>query len=868
MRQVSHDRIKHMAKSVTRLYDSFHPDHYDLYLDIDDHKLTFSGKVVITGQKVGRPSHRISLHQKDLTILNANITYVGKHGDKDLTVDRINRQKTADEVRIHTAEQLLPGVYTVSVEFSGKITDPMHGIYPSNFKHNGKDKHIISTQFESNHAREAFPCIDEPEAKAMFDLTLQTSADVAVVSNMPQKSQKPAAKKRAITAFKTTPKMSPYLLAFAFGEMHSYEATTKDGVVVRSWCSVAQPRELLHYSVREGVKILEFFTDYFDIPFPLSKCDQIALPDFDAGAMENWGMITYREATLLADPSNRSISNEQFITLVIAHEMSHQWFGNLVTMEWWDDLWLNESFAAIMEHLAPDHIHPDWHQWELYSSSDIITTTSRDIYKDIQPVCVEVTDPNLIETIFDPTIVYAKGARLIKMLREYIGDVAFSKGLTAYFTKHAYSNTQRADLWETLSKASGKDIDALMTPWLKQPGLPVLHIDQNKQELTIKQERFMLDDSGSHQLWPVPLLAKQPLSQDVITKSETKLTTSSKDFVVLNQYGSGHFITHYKDADHRAAIVAAVQSRSLPTEARINILNDSLLLARHGDDSLTSTLDIIVDCATEPRDSVWGLIGQTIGYARVLTDGDDEAETMLKALRKKLAHKQYATLGWEDSPKDDPNTKQLRHTMIALMVASEDENAVQAALAHYSKAKSLEKLPAELRNTILAAAVKYGEATVVDELIQAYQDASAELQQDITSGLSATKDPAVAKKVLRQALGKDGFVRPQDVMRWFVLFLRNPYSRAVAWQFLVDEWSWFQDTLGQSKSFDFLPTYCASAITTKAWADKYKQFFEPKRKLKTLEHNIILGYADIDARVAWRTRDEAAIKRWLQTNTA
>ncbi len=856
-----------MAKSVTRLYDSFHPNHYDLSLDIDDSALTFTGTVVITGNKVGRPSHRISFHQKDLKILNASITHVGKRGESTITVDRINRQKSADEVRLHTTEPLLPGVYVVTIKFSGKITAPMQGIYPSNFKHNGKDKLIITTQFESNHAREAFPCIDEPEAKAMFDLTLQTVANVAVVSNMPQTSQKPAGKDRQITQFKTTPKMSPYLLAFAFGEMHSYEATTKDGVIVRSWCSVAQPAELLHYSVDEGVKILEFFTDYFGVPFPLSKCDQIALPDFDAGAMENWGMITYREATLLADPNNRSISNEQFVTLVIAHEMSHQWFGNLVTMKWWDDLWLNESFAAIMEHLAPDHIHPDWHQWELYSSTDIITTTSRDIYKGIQPVSVEVTDPNLIETIFDPTIVYAKGARLIKMLREYIGDEAFTKGLTAYFNKHAYGNTQRADLWETLSNASGKDIDALMTPWLKQPGLPVLHVDQNKQELTIAQERFMLDASGSHQLWPIPLLANQPLSQDLISKPNTTLTTSSKDFVVLNQYGSGHFITHYMNPDHRAAIVSAVQSRSLPTEARINILNDSLLLARHGDDSLTSTLDIIVDCATEPRDSVWGLISQAIGYARVLTDGDTESETMLKALRKKLAHKQYATLGWEDRPKDDPNTKQLRHTMIALMVASEDKEAIKTALSLYKNAASLETLPAELRNTILAAAVKYGEASVVAELIRAYPDASAELQQDITSGLSATKDPAIAQKILRQALGKDGFVRPQDIMRWFVLFLRNPYSREVAWQFLVDEWSWFQATLGQSKSFDFLPTYCASAITTKAWADTYRKFFEPKRKIKTLEHNIVLGYADIDARVAWRTRDEATIKRWLQANT-
>ncbi len=463
-----------MTKKAKRLFEQFQPKHYELAIDPDVQTLSFQGTVTITGRKIGRPSQRLTFHQKDLQFTSVSIVFHGKKGDDEVKLDRVNTHKTYDEVRLHAASLLYPGAYTVRMEFKGRITKPMRGIYPTYSKTKGKDRIILATQFESHHAREAFPCIDEPEAKATFDLTITAPKTHTVLSNTPVKEQSTEGKVKR-TSFETTPKMSTYLLAFGIGELHVFEAKTKSGVSVRSWASVTKPKEQLEYSAKEAADILDFFADYFGIPYPLKKLDQLALPDFDSAAMENWGLVTYREMVLLVDPLNRSISSEQLITLVIAHELSHQWFGNLVTMKWWDDLWLNESFAGLMEHVAPAALHPDWHQWELHAMSDIALITSRDVYKDIQPVGLEVTDPDLITTIFDPAIVYAKGARLLKMLLEYIGEEAFTKGLGQYFRRHAFGNTTRADLWQALSESSGKDIEAFMTPWLTRPGMPVVH---------------------------------------------------------------------------------------------------------------------------------------------------------------------------------------------------------------------------------------------------------------------------------------------------------------------------------------------------------------------------------------------------------
>jgi aminopeptidase N len=454
---------------------------------------------------------------------------------------------------------------------------------------------------------------------------------------------------------------------------------------------------------------------------------------------------------------------------------------------------------------------------------------------------------------------------LLKMLREFIGEEAFKKGLRSYFEKHAYQNATREDLWQALSEASGQDISKLMTPWLVQSGLPVLHVKKDKRSLNITQERFMLDAKADSSHWPVPLLADPPLTPAVLTAKQQTIAVKASDYPLINQFGSGHYLVHYEPSDYYQHFIQGLQKRLIATEARINLFNDAYLLARHGDASLVDALTIMEHCTSEDRDAVWSGMLRLVGAASQLTEGDQLAEDLLKKVRVSLAKDWYNKLGWDDTAKDDPNTKQLRHTMVALMIGGEDSEVIKEALKRYKQAKDLSSIQAELRGIILIAAVKHGNTAVVNHLMKQYSKVGPDVQLDITSALSATKDSAVAESILKQALGPKGFVRDQDTMRWLVMFLRNHHTRQVAWDYLLKNWDWFEETFQNSKSFDYLPTYAASMVTTDEWAKKYHALFDSKRHIKILERNIKLGIADINARVAWRKRDENKIKAWLGT---
>ncbi len=853
-----------MPKKVARLQTLFQPENYQLELALDRDAMAFSGTVVVRGKKTGRPSQRLTFHQKELKITSAKVVKHDKKGDKELPVKRINNQNGLDEVRLHTDEMVYPGEYTVTMEFEGKITQPMHGIYPCLYKHDSKDKKILATQFESHHAREAFPCIDEPEAKAVFNLTLVTAAGETALSNTPIITQKTADKKQT-TVFEATPKMSCYLLAFATGEMHGVSGKTKGGVEVSSWATVAQPKEYLAYANSEAIKILEFFIDYFQTPFPLKKLDQVALPDFESLAMENWGLITYREVGLLADPKNRSLSGEQLISLVIAHELSHQWFGNLVTMKWWDDLWLNESFASIMENIAPDNLHPDWHQWEDFATSRVLSASQRDIYRDVQSVSVEVNHPDEIMTLFDPAIVYAKGARLLTMLRDYIGEDAFRNGLKSYFKKYAYGNTSRDDLWQELSLSSGQDIGAVMTPWIRQSGQPLLTVTSQGDKLNLTQKRFLLDGEDNDSLWPIPLLANKELEPGLMAAKTMKLSYDSKSLPVFNAEGSGHFIVCYKDTKARDNLKTKVVNRSIDALGRINIMNDMLLLARAGEYEMTDILDLIKQCSSEPRAAVWSMFARGLGQAQTLIDGDETSNKQFRDYKQNLAEYWYSKLGWTDKSSDDPNTKHLRTTALAISVAGENQSAIQHALRTLKEAGSVEKLPAEQRAMIAGVAVRFGPPGVIKQLMDEHQASnSPDIQESIAAALCSTKKPEVAKRIIAWALAKGGAVRPQDMGHWFAYLMRNYHTRELTWEWLTSSWDDLAKLFGGGKYMEYFIWYSAGPLSTPAWEGRFRKFFEPKLSEPSSKRNIQIAFSEIAARVEWRQREEKNLKKYLE----
>lgn len=842
--------------AVERLFTIFAPEHYNLNLELDRPNRHFEGTVEIIGS-TDTDHETIRLHAKGLDIAGATID------GNDVEIELLD-----DVLNLHNHEPIASGPHKISVTFSGRITDAMHGMYPCYYEHDGVKKELLATQFESHHAREVFPCIDEPEAKATFDVTLKTEKDISVLGNMPVQEQT-TGQNHLITRFARTPRMSVYLLAWVTGELQSKTAHTKDGVAVSTWATPAQDADSLDFALDVAVRSIEFFNDYFGIPYPLPKADHVALPDFSSGAMENWGLITYREICMLAD-HNTSVSVKQFAATVIAHETSHQWFGNLVTMKWWDDLWLNESFATLMEYICVDHLFPAWNIWMTFATNETLSAMRRDYLPGVQPVKTEVRHPDEISTLFDPSIVYAKGARLLAMLRDYVGDEAFQSGLTRYFQDHAYSNTTGHDLWKALGSTSHQDVDGFMTPWLEQPGLPVVHVTASNDDATAEftQERFVVGGKiTSDALWPVPLrsnLSEQ--TSPAIFETQSLAVPLSTPDLQINIGGRGHFLSHYNDENLLANRIDAIKTGQQPDPAdRLTLLHDMSLLARAGLATTTELFDLAHAYQLETSEPVWDIVSLVIADMKRFVEQDQEAEVKLKAKVIQLARPTFERLGWQASADESESDTKLRATIIGLLTYADGPLVIEQGLRDFRATENLLSLPGELRGLIFVIVAKHGNADDIERLITAHQQtSSSELQGDIAAGLCATHDPALIKRLIGY-MTDETFVRLQDVDHWFVYLMRNRYAREATWQWMVDNWQWIQDTFAGDKSYDNFVRYGASALSTDEWLNRFREFFWEKRAIPALDRAITLGVSDIQVRVDWLERDQIELLQHIKS---
>lgn len=837
--------------TVERLIDFFAPDHYNLILDLDRPGRTFHGTVTITGQ-TKNDNTPIKLHAKDLTVENVSI-------DEQSATFTTGEN---DELAI-SVDHLAAGNHTVTVTFSGKITNPMHGLYPCYYEHDGAKKELLATQFESHHAREVFPCIDEPAAKATFDLKLVTEQGVTVLSNMPVVEQTED-NDRLVTTFDKTPRMSTYLLAFVVGDLQRKTAKTNSGVEVNVYATVAQPSNSLDFALKSAVELIEFYDDYFGTPYPLPKSDHVALPDFSSGAMENWGLITYREIALLTDPHESSIDQRQHVALVVAHELAHQWFGNLVTMAWWNDLWLNESFANMMEYLSIDALHPDWNIWFRSITHETVIALRRDSMDGVQSVQVDVNHPDEISTLFDPAIVYAKGGRLMRMVQYYIGDEAFRAGLKQYFADHAYGNTVGDDLWNALENASGEKITSIMNRWISQPGYPVVTVSRDDENVSLEQQQFFIGPhKPSNRQWPVPLDASDKNAPRLL--DNPKITFPSSGPMRLNRSDTAHFITNY-DALSRQHLIDQIADGTLDTIGRVQLLDESTLLARGGVMSTDQLIPLIQAYKNESLEPVWNTIALAMAELRKFVESDPEAETKLRQFSAWIARDQYNRLGWESVEGESEEDTKLRSTIIGMMLYGEDPDALKVAQDLYANTP-LEKLNPELRALVISTVARYGDASVVDDLLAAHRKTqSSELKLDICVGVTSTRDNDKIALLLETIKDTDT-IKPQDVFHWFIYLVRGRDSRDQAWQWIRDNWDWVESTFSGDKSYDDFPRYSASGLMTRQHLDEYRAFFEPKKNIPALTRVITLGISEIEGRVELIERDKNAVNAALKALT-
>ena len=832
---------------VPRLLDTFTPNHYNLTLDLTRaEEKEFSGTVIIFGEST---SESISLHSKGLTIQSATID----NQPADVSFGEF------DELRL-SQPNLENGNHTIHINFSGTITDAMHGLYPCYFTHDGVKKQLFATQFESHHAREVFPCVDEPAAKAEYDLTLITRPGITVLGNMPVKFQKENGDSLT-TTFEKTPRMSSYLLAFVIGELHKKSAHTKSGVEVNVWATPAQNENTLDFALDIATRSIDFYDEYFGVKYPLPKSDHVALPDFSSGAMENWGLITYRESCLLADPELTPESSRRFIATVIAHELSHQWFGNLVTMQWWNDLWLNESFANMMEYVAIDALHPEWHMWEDFATNEVTAALRRDSLDGVQSVQADVNHPDEISTLFDPAIVYAKGGRLLVMVRKLIGEEAFRAGLKSYFEKFAYKNTVGNDLWQELESASDQPIVNLMNAWISQPGLPVVSVSNSHDAAILSQERFFI---GGHQpsdaLWPIPLFANQPLNVKILDQKET--TVSIEKPLQLNCGLSAHFVTKYDESTREYLLKNITE---LPTLDKICILQDATILARAGFENSVPLLPLALSLKTETNEKVFGMAAGALTELRKFVDDNDAARDSLKKISGEFARATFEELGWDEKDGESDDDRERRTTALSLMMYSEDKEVLNEAKTRFDNNK-LEDLPTEIRALIISANVRHFETPkIIENLFAAYKNTpSNDLQNDISIGLTSTKNPETAEKILAN-IKDSNIIRPQDASRWFVYLIRTRESRQIAWNWLKENWAWVEEKFGDDKSYDDFIRYAATALLTTDELNDFRQFFEPMENIPALARTIRLGITEISARAELIERDKTDVLSALQT---
>ncbi|CAK1229304.1 M1 family metallopeptidase [Fructobacillus tropaeoli] len=842
--------------AIPRLYETFQPDHYDLFLDISRENKLIVGKTTITGHVT---TTDLALHQHDLVVETLKVNGQAV----DFTMDNDQDQVT------FKADQA--GEIEVEVTYHAPLTDNMNGIYPSYYNVDGQAKQLVSTQFETYFARQAFPSIDEPEAKATFSLAIKfdEKPEESVISNMPEQKVE-----EGVHYFDKTVKMSTYLLGFALGDLQSKKTKTNSGVEIGVFATKAHPADNLDFSLDIAKRSIEFFEDFYQTPYPLPHSWQVALPDFSAGAMENWGVVTYREACLLVDPKNSSTATKQYVATIVAHELAHQWFGDLVTMKWWDELWLNESFANMMEYVATDFLEPDWHIWESFNAVEIQKALQRDAILGVQPVHVEVKHPEEIDALFDPAIVYAKGGHLLVMVRALIGDDALRNGLKEYFAKKKYSNATGDDLWSALGEASGKNIGEIMHSWLEQPGYPVVSVKVEDGRVKVSQKPFSIGGDKSavpnadDRIWQVPLAASAASAPDLLTTESMDLgdyetlKRESNGAFTLNVGNTGHYIVQYDDT-LLAEQVANLEKADAISQAQF--LQNNLLLAQAGQGSFADLLWVLPKLADSTSELVQSLIYQVIGQVKAFaTDGSD-LEKNLKTFVGDLSKQQLARLGFDKRAGESVDDEMVRAEVLSAALFAKNADLVAHDHEVFEQAGGdVTKLPANGRAVVLKNEIQnFNTQEKFNQFLTDYQKtAEAALKSDLEAALVTSQDENQLETLVANYQNAD-VIKPQDLRGWFQGVLGNDKGQALAWDWAKNNWDWLEDRLGGDMSFSSYVTVISRIFKTAENLNEFKAFFTPKLDQPGLAREIVIDQAVIENRMKTIADQTADVDRAL-----
>jgi puromycin-sensitive aminopeptidase len=772
-----------------RLPTTVIPERYEIQLTPNLAAATFAGEERVF-LEVREPVRQIVLNSAELELQTVSSKGPGGVGfSGTATLDNENEQAV-----LNFPETLNPGPWQLQISFSGILNDKLHGFYRSTYKDSqGQEKVLASTQFESTDARRAFPCWDEPAFKSIFQVTLVVDEGLTAISNarMIRETPLPGTGKKQVV-FADTIKMSTYLVAFIVGEFEATGPVMIGNAPLRVW-AVPGKRHLGKFAQEIGGFSLDFFWRYYGIPYPGDKLDLVAIPDFASGAMENLGAITFRETALLVDEKKATRAELERVADVVSHENAHMWFGDLVTMKWWNGLWLNEAFATFMEMLAVDVWKPEWRRWDSFTVSRA-AAMQVDGLKSTRPIEFPVEKPEEAAGMFD-VLTYEKGASVLRMLEQYLGADKFRDGIRLYLRRHEYANAETTDLWDALEESTHQPARALMDSWIFQPGYPLVSVEKTGRSLILSQRlfRYLQDDDVPDRKFHVPVFlrveTKGGVSQQTLLLTEAQTRVDLPDdvnWVVVNAGGHGFYRVRYSQ-ELMAALQRGLQTDLLPVE-RFNLVNDAWATTLAGLTSLTNYLDLLDLLRDETDINVWtALIMSCHHLHRIFDDQQDRA--FQERLRRILLPA-VQRLGWSPKEGETELQSQLRGELIAALSTLGEDKAYQ------TRAQDLyaeyEKDPTVLERNLVPALVSIvahtGNGADYERFYTKFKTAHTPQEETrYLFALGAFRRLELIERTLKLTI--NGEVRTQNAPYLMRSVLLNKNAREKAWSFMKDHWN-------------------------------------------------------------------------------
>ncbi|GFQ02617.1 aminopeptidase m1 [Phtheirospermum japonicum] len=825
------------------------PKRYDLKLKPDLIACKFSGAVQISVDVVSNTKFLV-LNAAELSVNPKSVTFAS--GSKVLESVEVQLFEEDEILVLEFKENLPIGVGVLNIEFEGTLNDRMKGFYRSTYEHNGDMKNMAVTQFEPADARRCFPCWDEPACKATFKITLEVPSKLVALSNMPVIEEKLNGNLKTVY-YQESPIMSTYLVAVVVGLFDYVEDHTPDGIIVRVYCQVGKVSQG-KFALDVAVKTLGIYKEYFAVPYSLPKLDMIAIPDFAAGAMENYGLVTYRETALLYDDKHSAAANKQRVAVVVAHELAHQWFGNLVTMEWWTHLWLNEGFATWVAYLACDGLFPDWQIWTQFL--DESTGGLRlDALSESHPIEVDINHAGEIDEIFD-AISYKKGASVIRMLQSYLGPECFQRALASYVKRYACSNAKTEDLWSVLQEESGEPVNKLMNSWTKQKGYPVVSVRIKDQSLEFEQSQFLLSGSHGEGQWIVPVslccgsyeARKSFLLQ---TKSETldvkeflgASTISASPWIKVNVDQTGFFRVKY-DENLSARLRDAIARKCLSVSDKYGILDDYYSLSMACQQSLTSLLALM---SAYREDLDYTILSHLISIAfkvsRIVADAAPELLVDMKLFCINLFQYSAERLGWDPKQGESHLDAMLRGELLIALASFGHQATLDEANRRFRiflDDRNTSVLPPDLRRAVYVAvmqSVSTSNRFGYESLLKIYREADLSQEKTrILGSLASCRDPEITSEFLKFLLSPE--VRSQDAVIGLDV---SREARETAWSWLKENWDNINKTYGSGFLITRFIAAVVSPFTSYGKVEEVEQFFASRMKpyiARTLKQSI------------------------------